>query len=283
MIGLVVGLVAALAAALAPSARSPAGVTPGARAARDPVLYGVTIDRVSHLSAIVFGAEALPERSTTRVYFDVHEPASHYLHAVRVLAPHTTVMGELLDSSDERSISVGAFGRRVASYLRMLGPYVSILEVGNEVNGNWTGPYTSVTAKLTEADELVSRAGGQTALTSTTTLVAATGGPSSAPMAFSEKYLPPTVRRTIDYVLLSYYEPNCGGRRPSAAAWTAEFTRLHQLYPAAAVGFGEVGLDRPVRQATLRRARSIMAYYYGLKIPLDYYVGGYFWWYSAED
>jgi hypothetical protein len=43
-----------------------------------------------------------------RIYFDVSEPAAYYAKAVRRLHPVSYLMGELLDSSDERHISVTA-------------------------------------------------------------------------------------------------------------------------------------------------------------------------------
>ena len=103
------------------------------------------------------------------------------------------------------------------------------------------------------------------------------------PITFSEQYVPAAVRHGLDYVLLSYYEDDCHGIRPCASTWTAYFARLHTLYPNAMVGFGEIGMDEPATPATQASAQSLMDYYYGLAIPLAYYVGGYFWWYYDED
>ena len=33
----------------------------------------------------------------------------------------------------------------------------------------------------------------------------------------------------------------------------------------------------------MRAAKSLIRYYYGLRIRLPYYTGGYFWWYYAQD
>ena len=70
------------------------------------------------------------------------------------------VMGELLDSSDEAGISTARLAERVRSYLSALGGKVDLWEIGNEVNGNWTGPYPVVSAKLTAAYKEVNAAGG---------------------------------------------------------------------------------------------------------------------------
>ena len=196
-------------------------------------------------------------------------------------------MGELLDSSDEKAISVARFQARVESYLHALGAGVSIWEIGNEVNGNWTGPYPTVAAKLTEAYDDVAAAGGRTALT----LYANNFGPDHCgdgraeltPAQFSNRYVPARVRRGVSYVLLSYYPTQCQGREPSAMQLRQALRQLHGIYPGAALGFGEVGLPNPVAGASLRTARRIMRWAYALNPRLPYYIGGYFWWYGAED
>jgi hypothetical protein len=55
------------------------------------------------------------------------------------------------------------------------------------------------------------------------------------------------------------------------------------LYPHARLGFGEIGMNAPATSRTIRRATSLMRYYYGLPIRLPYFAGGYFWWCYAED
>ena len=45
------------------------------------------------------------------------EPPRYYATAVRRLRPVSYLMGELLDSSDEKHISLAAYRQRVKSYL----------------------------------------------------------------------------------------------------------------------------------------------------------------------
>jgi hypothetical protein len=256
----------------------------GERAGVPPApLYGVTVDDISNLPGIVTSLRHLPERPATRIYFDVHEPARYYAAAVRGLHPASYVMGELLDSSDETAISTAQFRERVTSYLSVLGNDVDLWEIGNEVNGDWTGPYLVVSAKLTAAYEEVAAAGGRTALTLYYNAGCGDGAAELSPLAFSRRYVPAAVRDGLDYVFLSYYEDDCGGRRPAPAVWARYFERLHVLYPKARLGFGEIGMNEPATGGTLATARSLMHYYYGLAIHLPYFVGGYFWWYYAED
>jgi hypothetical protein len=288
-----VGIALAVALVLAgTAAQASTGATVGARgtrvpAAADSPLYGVTIDEISHLDELEASLGELPQRPTTRVYFDVHEPASYYAPALTSLDGVSAVMGELLDSSDEKSISTEAFAARVKSYLQTLGSEVGIWEVGNEVNGNWTGPYPVVAAKLTEAYEDVAASAAKSALT----LYANNFGPNNCgdgaaeltPVQFAEQYVPSAVADGLDYVLLSYYPTQCGGREPSSEEVAAYMRQLHSLFPHAELGFGEVGLPRKAHGAKLAQAQQIMHWAYSLNPGLPYYVGGYFWWYGAED
>ncbi len=255
----------------------------GAVRALPSPLYGVTADSVATSGAIDAAARALPHMAVTRVYFNVREPATYYAAAVRALQPVSYVMGELLDSSDFRHITTGTYNKRVKSYLSVLGNSVDVWEIGNEVNGNWTGRYAAVGAKLTTAYDDVHAAGRRSALTLYYNIGCGDGAAELDPIAFTQRYVPTAVRDGLDYVLLSYYEGECRNIRPSAAIWSAYFARLHALYPHASVGFGEIGMAEPATASTLATARSLMAYYYGLDIALPYYVGGYFWWYYDED
>jgi len=258
----------------------------GAARAASP-LYGVTIDRIAKISHVAEALAALPERPTTRVYFEPAERASHYAGALAQVHRVSAVMGELLDSSDEKSTSTEAFQAHVEEYLAALQGSVDIWEVGNEVNGNWTGAYETVAAKLTEAYRDVASAGGTTALT----LYENSFGPEHCgdgeseltPVQFTQRWVPAEVADGLDYVLLSYYPSECGGRMPGDAEVRAELEALHALYPNAQLGFGEVGLPRAASKKTAGQAGAVMRWAYSLQPGLSYYVGGYFWWYGWED
>lgn len=247
------------------------------------LLYGVTVNDVTNTPSIVAGLRHLPERPTARIYFDVTEPASYYAAAVKALKPASYLMGELLDSSDEIRISTSAYSARVKSYLSVLGNGIDLWEIGNEVNANWTGRYSTVRAKLTSAYNDVTAVGRRTALTLYYNAGCGDGPAELSPLAFSRVYVPPVVRNGLDYVLLSYYEDDCKDIRPPAGTWRAYFQQLHVLYPHALLGFGEIGMNNPATPTTLSAARSLIRHYYGLALKLPYYVGGYFWWYFKED
>ncbi|MGD0379718.1 MAG: hypothetical protein ABSC30_07010 [Acidimicrobiales bacterium] len=250
-------------------------------------LYGVTIDNIGQIKTIVSAESRLPNRPTTRVYFDVSEPASYYRVGVSDVASVSNVMGELLDSSDATRITTSAFQTRVESFLSTLGSAVTIWEVGNEVNGNWTGPYSDGSAKLTEAYADVAAQGATAALT----LYANEFGPDNCgdgvseltPAQYSEQYVPTSVRDGLAYVFESYYPTQCQNTYPSNTQVAAEMRELHALYPNALLGFGETGLPHPATRRTLATAERVMSWAYDLNPGLPYYVGGYFWWYARQD
>jgi hypothetical protein len=246
-------------------------------------LSGVTVDDVSDISGLVASERRLPFRPVTRLYLDATRPPAAYGAAVRALRPVSYLMGELLDSSDEPRVSVAGVRRRAASYVAAFGRSVDIWEIGNEVNGSWTGPYASVSAKLAEAYQVVAARGLRTALTLYYNEGCGDGAGELGPLAFSRRWVPRVVRDGLRYVFVSYYPDQCGYLRPSARSWTRFFAAVHELYPRAQVGFGEIGLAAPVSTRTLGYARAEIAYYYGLRVGLPYYAGGYFWWYYAED
>ena len=278
------------APAAAPTTAGPPPTTAGpppATRAGTTVLYGVTVDDTSRLSETLAALRALPVRPTVRVVFGAAASPGEYLPAVRQLAGSATVMGELLDSSEETQVPVDAMASRTRRYMAVLGRYVSIWEVGNEVNGNWLGPYPDVASRLTAAYNQVSEAGGLTALT----LYANQFGPDhcgdgpaeATPEQFSSRYVPAPIRDHLNYVFLSYYPSQCGRLEPGNAQLRAEMQALHALYPSASLGLGEVGLPAAATTATTPLARQVMAWAYSLDPGLAYYVGGYFWWYAAED
>ena len=291
--GVLLGLLGAAAVAVCPAAAGAAAAAAGA--ARAPAatpapaapLWGVTLDRVSGLTAMVSALAALPEPPTARVYFDVHEPASHYAAPVARIAGVAQVMGELLDSSDEQAIGPSEMRSRAESFVQALGGDVAIWEIGNEVNGNWTGDPGAVAEKLDAAYEVVTAAGGRTALTLYENDFAADhcgdGEAEPTPVQFARRYVPANVAAGLGYVLLSYYPTQCGGVEPSSATVAQALEELHAVFPNALLGFGEVGLPRPAGRRTLSQASQIMHWAYSLDPQLPYYAGGYFWWYGAQD
>lgn len=245
-------------------------------------VYGWTVDDVSGVSKIVASLQASPKRLTTRVVLDPGTTPTDYRSAVRAMDPHTTLMGELMDSESMAASSVAAYRSRAVAFVSGL-PEVDVWEVGNEVNGDWTGSYTSVQQKVEAAYQVANGAGKAAALTLWYNPGCKGSSRELDPVAFSQRYVSEATRAGLTYLWVSYYETECNGYRPIAQVVTALFSQLHQLYPNALLGFGEVGLPSRTTTATLAKARSIMTYYYGLRVDVPGYVGGYFWWYGRQD
>ena len=252
-----------------------------------PPLFGLTFDNVANLNEKVAVLRALPVHPTARVIFDVGEPARHYAVAVSELHAVAGVMGLLLDSSAAASISAAEYQTRVENYLRTLAPHVDVWEIGNEVNGSWAGPYANAEARITEAFGDVAAIGANSALTLYANEYAPNncgdGTSELTPVQFTKTYVSATVRDGLAYVFESYYPTQCHDTYPTNAQVRAEMRQLHALYPHALVGFGEVGLPRRATTRTLPTAARVMSWAYHLNPRLSYYVGGYFWWYGAED
>ena len=235
---------------------------PHAAAASDPPLFGVTVDGIGGITRTVAAERSLPERRTTRVYVAVTEPASCYLSAVRRIHTVSRLTGELLDSGDATTTSTGAYEARVEEYPGTLGSWVDVGEIGNEVNGNWSGPYTTGAAKIAEAYAGVTAAGGRTALT----LVAGEYGADKCgdgadeliPVQYLQQYVPAAVRDGLTYVFESYHATECGPTFPTDTRVAAATRAPHALYPDARLGFREVGLPGPVNRRTLATGEAVM-------------------------
>jgi hypothetical protein len=246
-------------------------------------LYGVTVDDVSRLSTIVSSLAVLPQRATTRIVFDEGQPPAAYAEAVPAIDTVSDVMGEILDSSYVPTLSVEGYLARTNAYLAAFGSTVDIWEVGNEINGEWvdttSGGVADVVAKMAGAYDIVSAAGKRTALT-----LYACGDADRAHdmLTWAAANVPDRMRTGLDYVLVSFYEGDCGVSPPD---WPATFHELRLLFPTARLGFGEVGAvdSQGNRIPDPAVAGPYLERYYGMQIDEPGYIGGHFWWYYVED
>jgi hypothetical protein len=239
----------------------------------------VTVDDVTKLGEIVASLAHLPGKPAVRIPFDPGVPPAGYQHAVTAIGKVAEVLAEPVDSAEVNGYTTREYVNRFRHYIAAFGSKVWLWEVGNEVNGNWLGPAGRVTADIQGAYDVVRTAGRRTALTLSYEPNCA-GDPPHDMWRWATRNVPGEMKLGLDYVLVSYYEEDCNGYRPTAAEWNTVFRRLHTMFPHAQLGFGEVGatLSDPVtfKVAYLDR-------YYRLRIDVPGYIGGYFWWYYAED
>ena len=279
-------------------------------------LYGVTFDDVSNVSGELDFLVNLPHMPTTRIYFDPTVSASTYATPIKTFYPNSYIVGEVADSSDMMNFTIGSIGSWANSLINTLGPCVDVWEVGNEINGDWLlNNANTATATMNKMEAVYDAVTNPTNLTSRSQLTALTffyeGEPSDPnnciatdnggndmftwintnflanPTVETEK-----IRNGLNYVLISWYPEQCNNMKPS---WPAIFEKLASIFPNAYVGFGEIGTANPdygqpdevnlintfypsVRNGIIWPGNTATVSYMN-----SHYVGGYFWWYAAEE
>ncbi len=274
--------------------------SPRASATLAPVgsnLRGITFDNVSNdcgATSSELTAEKALNDPTVRVVFDPGS-ASCYRSAMEAFHQYGHTMGQLIDSSEMPRYTLARVRSRTSSYVSTLKSSVDIWEIGNEVNGEWLSRVTcsggdecsaqadDVMSKVEAMYDAVTAAGGATALTLYYE-PSQTVTPGYDMIPWEERYIPATMHQGLKYVLVSYYETDNDNIRPTPAQWDAIFKKLATDFPNAKVGFGEIGMDNPIKPSTLAKAEGIFNYYQTLHFPdIAQYTRAGFWWYGGED
>jgi hypothetical protein len=280
-------------------------------------LYGVTFDDVSNVSGELDLLANLPHMPSTRIYFDPNNGgASTYLTPSTTFYPKSYIVGEVADSSAMPNFTTSSIGSWANSLISTLGPCVDVWEVGNEINGDWllrSGTDAAPTmAKMETVYDAVTNPNNLTARSKLTALtffyegepndpnncIATSNGGNdmftwiktnfqTSPTAETEK-----IRKGLNYVLISWYPDLCNNIQP---IWPAIYEKLAAIFPNAYLGFGELGTGNPYYGSQYEK-NLINAYYPmvrngivwpGTTTEIAYmkahYVGGYFWWYAAEE
>jgi hypothetical protein len=243
-------------------------------------LSGVTLDDISDPGPIVASLAALPTKPIARVVFDPNTSPADYADAISALHPVAYLMGELVDSSAAKSYSVASYRQKTADFVNAFGRQVDLWEIGNEVNGEWVGQTPDEVAKIQAAYQVVTAAGGRTALTLYYN-PNCWEQPANEMFTWANANVPAAIKAGLDYVFISYYPEDCNNYWPSRATWQSVFDQLHQMFPKAKLGFGESGNSND--RDSVAQKIALLDRYYRLRINGDHYVGGYFWWYYVED
>lgn len=237
------------------------------------MIYGVTIDSVENISAIIKSLKSLNFKPTARIVFDENVEASKYVNAVQQIHKVSFVMGEILDSYYVKNISTDKYSSRMKEYLNVLDGNVDIWEIGNEINGEWLGDTPTVVAKINAAYTIVKGQKKAAALT----LYYNEGcweKKSNEMFTWAQKNISAEIKQGLDYVFISYYEDDCNDLQPD---WPHVFQKLATLFPNSKIGFGEVGTKH------VDRKKAYINRYYNMTINHPNFVGGYFWWYFSQD
>jgi hypothetical protein len=260
-------------ASSATSSSCPAPAVASPTPAPSGQIYGITIDQIGSLSAIVTSLKNLAHKPTTRIVFDEGVAPSYYTSAASQIHAVSFIMGEILDSFYMKDITTSAYGQRTTDYMNALGSNVDIWEVGNEINGEWLGTTSDVVAKMTTSYNIVKGAGKKAALTLYYNQDCWANSANEM-FTWANKNVPASMKSGLDYVLISYYEDDCNNLQPD---WQTVFAKLATMFPNSKIGFGETGTNKSGSKA------SYITRYYNMTINQPNYVGGYFWWYGWQD
>lgn len=243
-------------------------------------VWGVTTDdstvqTASQVSAVA----AFAKRVTIRTVFDPpvggSPAATDYLASAQALSAVADVMGLPVDSSAMSQFTVADISARIAEYLSVLGLYVRIWEIGNEVNGNWLGQ--DVITKVRTMYNAAKAAGKLTALT---LYYENPPTPGYEMISWVDQNIPPgdPMRSGLDYVLVSYYEDQNGGHQLTQSELDTMFSELAARFPGAGLGFGECGWGGQIPSDDATRA-ALLQRFYGYRAPsVPAYIGGCFYW-----
>ena len=233
-----------------------------------------------------------------RVVFDPGTTAAAYYPALVKLHAVAYVMGEIMDSYYFPT-DLQTYTSRTNELVGTLKNVVDVWEIANEINGEWLRPNPSGTdAQVTSqemaignmvaaAHDIVKGAGGLTAVT----MYYNDDGngtncyqkPADSWRTWAQTFLPARVRQGADYALFSYYPyQDCPDLNPT---WTDDFNLLETVFPAAQVGFGEIGTSSTSAPGSVQQ--SLITSYYPMgsnEMASDpRFIGGYFWWNYVEQ
>jgi hypothetical protein len=257
-----------------------------------PGWWGATIDQTTRSRSVVGSlADLVDHRSGAayaRIVFDPGWTPSHYDAIIRESRKQgVTVVGQILDSSGMRKLSVAAWRHRVRSYVNHF-PAISAWEIGNEVNGEWLG--SDVPEKLAYAASYVKRRdpGDITMLTFYWQM--GTAGTAGASLfQWIHDHVSARLADAVDVVALSTWI----GDAPLGISMDEVFGRLRALFPSQRIAMGELGYWSPgttkawwwrsTRNPTTTVRTALARQMYLASRAFAGSVGGVFWWYYVQE
>jgi hypothetical protein len=239
--------------------------------------WGVTFDTIAGgISDLRNVKDLYPRGGWLRICFDPGERPRYYASEVKLAhSLGVRVIGQILDSSEMRRMSLAAFERRTRAYVDAL-PEVDEWEAGNEVNGNWLGSTASVVAKTRYASRYVK--------THTHARVLVTlywelgeGRVANSMFTWAHANLQPIVA-DVDDIGISLYPR----QSPMGEPFDRVVTALHDAFPRQRIMVTELDYDRgPGWGWTSRDA--VATTYQSAILGYPYSGGGTFWWYFVEE
>lgn len=243
-------------------------------------IFGLTIDDSWYdeivLEDLIEGLKNLEVRPTVRIVMSREIAPGDYLNLFKSVAPYADIMACPVDSFVMNSFKdTERYLKRFKESYEALSSYVSIWEVGNEINGTeWikqspeliVDKISAVVSFLKSKDEKI-------ALT-----LYCTDSPRKDMIAWAEKYISAELANSVDYCFVSYYEDDNGGYLPD---WESLFKELGEIFPSSLLGIGECG--NTAENATVESKIEMVKRYYLMPKYHERFVGGYFWWNWVRD
>jgi len=270
-------------------------------------IHGVTVDdrndirNADYLAKLLTSLRHLSVTPTARIVYppgDMKGPvsASSYLDATTQIRGTGYVLAQPVDSFYMKCFTPAEHLARFKDYVAALGNVVDIWEVGNEINGEWlygstercslkatvkTTSQEDVVTKMTEAYDHLKSQGKVTELTLyyNTPCGWHIFHRDNEMFRWVEKNIPAHMKTGLDYLLVSYYELDCGGHRPD---WQDVFGKLAAIFPNAKLGFSEFGWSdrKPTDYAPVK---DLIRRTYAVHPNVTNWVGGGFYWEFAID
>lgn len=247
----------------------------------DSLMFGVTIDNPWNVSQVATALSSHTVKPTARIVFDEYEEnvnAADYADILPKISESAIIMGELLDSYYLPNYPLARYLSRLNDFIDTAGEWVDIWEIGNEVNGDWTGRPDSVAEKIEGAYQICKSKGLATAVNFYYNKPCYYNKYQHEMFNWINNNVSDDMKNGLDYVFFSYYEDDCEDVILTEAEWQVVFDSLATVFPNSKIGFGEVGTTK-----NNAKKAEYMRRYYTLKITTPNYVGGYFWWYYSDD
>lgn len=244
------------------------------------LIYGLTIDDCWYdtiaLEDVLEGLERLQVRPTVRIVMSREIEPGEYIELFRSVEDYADIMACPVDSFVMSAYKdTDSYLQRFEESYEKLSPYVSIWEIGNEINGTeWIKQSPDlIIDKISSVSDYLKSKGEKTALT-----LYSTDSPRQDMIEWAGKYIPATLAKTVDYCFVSYYEDDNGGYLPD---WRSIFEELGEMFPTAFLGIGECGntAENATEHSKIEMAKS----YYLMPKFHERFIGGYFWWNWVAD
>jgi hypothetical protein len=230
-------------------------------------LIGLTFDSTTKLNRITDYLRGFKVRPVVRLICDAPQSGFNWSQLVdpcRFISQYADIMISVIDSYYMKNFSAKSYAARVNNVLATYGQWAKIIEIGNEVSGDWLGPDEYVYEKLLVAAALVKKEGLETAVTHYLD-----GNNPSRMIAWARQF-----SCNADYQLVSWYPNWSPEHQPD---WNQVFKDLAGVYPTATLGFGEFG-PQPKKWTEAQRI-SLIRRIYSVKPAgvLNYQGFGFYW------